>query len=251
MSEALPERERKILDLISEKGMVSVSLLSSCLNVSSVTVRNDLRTLEKKGFILRSRGGVAPNFHPSILDRQRERVEEKNRIAKAAAELVVEGDTVMIEAGTTTALIGRYLVGKRDIHIVTNSTLLFAYTRINPGIHLTLTGGEFRRATESMVGSLALKTIEQFNVKIAFVGTDGFSIEKGMTTHLIEGGEIVKAMAKQAERTILVADSSKYGKAGFVRVLPLKDVDMIISDRDFPESVVALLREEISDFRQV
>lgn len=251
MSETLPERERKIIDLIAEKGMVSVSLLSRHLRVSAVTVRTDLRSLEKKGFIVRSRGGVAPSFHPGILERQRERVEEKIRIARAAADLILDGDTVMIEAGTTTALIGRYLLGKRDIHIVTNSTLLFSYTRVNPGIQLTLTGGEFRRSTESMVGSLALKTLEQFNVRLAFVGTDGFSLEKGMTTHLLEGAEIVKAMAKQADKTILVADSSKYGKAGFVRVLPLKSVGMIITDEGLPGEVVSSLREEIAELKLV
>ena len=134
---------------------------------------------------------------------------------------------------------------------MTNSTLLFSYTRVNPGIQLTLTGGEFRRSTESMVGSLALKTLEQFNVRLAFVGTDGFSLEKGMTTHLLEGAEIVKAMAKQADKTILVADSSKYGKAGFVRVLPLKSVGMIITDEGLPGEVVSSLREEIAELKLV
>jgi DeoR family galactitol utilization operon repressor len=91
-------------------------------------------------------------------------------------------------------------------------------------------GGEFRRATESTVGPIALETISRFNVRLAFVGTDGFTLERGMTTHLIEGAEIVKAMKAHAETTILVADSSKYGKIGFTNVLPLSVMDLILTD---------------------
>jgi DeoR family galactitol utilization operon repressor len=136
----------------------------------------------------------------------------------------------MIEAGTTTALIARYLIGKRNVQVVTNSTLVFSYARLNPALQITMTGGEFRRETESMVGPVALRTIAGLNVRLAFVGTDGFSLERGMTTQLVEGAEIVKAMCERSEATWLVADSSKYGKTGFVSVLPLSQVDGIITD---------------------
>jgi DeoR family galactitol utilization operon repressor len=230
MTEELQERERKILDILSERGSLSVSLLARELGVSDVTVRSDLKVLEERGLLNRTWGGAFPAFHPSILERQRLFIEEKNRIARAAAELVRDGDSVMIEAGTTTALIVRYLLGKRDLHIVTNSTLAFSYARRNPAVSITMTGGEFRFATESMVGPVALRTICGFNVRIAFVGTDGFSLKRGMTTQLVEGAEIVKAVRRQAETTYLVADSSKYGKSGFVSVLSLSEVDGIITD---------------------
>jgi DeoR family galactitol utilization operon repressor len=136
----------------------------------------------------------------------------------------------MIEAGTTTALIARYLTGKRDIHIVTNSTLVFTYARMNPSLQITMTGGEFRRPTESLVGPIALETISRLNVRLAFVGTDGFTLDRGMTTHLMEGAEIVKAMKAHAKTTILAADSSKYGRTGFTTMLPLSDMDLIITD---------------------
>ncbi|GAB1483945.1 hypothetical protein MASR2M78_27620 [Treponema sp.] len=108
-------------------------------------------------------------MHRDILERQRERLEEKNAIARAAADLVHDGDVIMIEAGTTTALIAKHLSGKRDVHIVTNSTLVFAYARLNPSLQITMTGGEFRRATESLVGPVALETIARLNVRLAFV----------------------------------------------------------------------------------
>ncbi len=243
MTEELGERDRRILELLADRGSLSVAALSAELGVSEVTVRSDFKSLEDRGFITRSRGGASPAFHPSILDRQRSMVEEKNRIARAAAELVRDGDAIMIEAGTTTALIAKYLLGKRDIHIVTNSTLVYSYARLNPALSITMTGGEFRRATESMVGPIALRTIADFNVALAFVGTDGFSLENGMTTQLVEGAEIVKAMRIRARETWLVADSSKYGKSGFVGVLPLSAVNGIITDSGLQADVVRSLEQ--------
>jgi len=239
----LTERERIILDHLSGEGSVSVGALARNLGLSEVTIRGDLKTLETKGWINRKRGGAAPAFHRDILERQKVFPERKNAIARAAADLVRDGDVIMIEAGTTTALIARYLAGKRDIHIVTNSTLVFSYARMYPNLQITMTGGEFRRATESMVGPIALETIGRLNVRLAFVGTDGFTLEHGMTTHLMEGAEIVKAMKAHAEATILTADSSKYGKIGFSSVLPLSVMNLILSDTGLDDRAETELRE--------
>jgi DeoR family galactitol utilization operon repressor len=228
----LSGRERVILDRLSAEGSVSVGALARDLGLSEVTIRGDLRALEDKGWINRKRGGAAAAIHRDILERQRIFPEKKNAIARAAAELVRDGDVIMIEAGTTTALIARYLAGKRDVHIVTNSTLVFSYARMYPNLQITMTGGEFRRHTESLVGPIALETVGRLNVRLAFVGTDGFTLERGMTTHLMEGAEIVKAMKSHAKTTVLVADSSKYGKVGFASVLPLSAMDLILTDGD-------------------
>ncbi len=209
--------------------------MSELLNVSVVTIRSDLTDLEQKGVLLRTRGGAVPAYHPNVLERQSLNVEAKSRIAQAAAALVNDGDTIMIEAGTTTALVARHLLGKRFVNIVTNSTLILPFARTNPGIHLTVVGGEFRPASESMVGPLALAELERFHVRLAFVGTDGFSLEGGLTTHLVEGGEIVRRMAGRSEIVVLVADSSKYGKIGFVRVLPVEGVHRLVTDTGLEE----------------
>jgi DeoR family galactitol utilization operon repressor len=247
----LNERERTILKILSERGGVSVSALSTELGLSEVTIRSDLKALEEKGLLNRTRGGATPAIHRDIMERQHERIDEKNRIAKAAADLVRDGDVIMIEAGTTTALIAKYVLGKRDVHIVTNSTLVFAYARLSPTLQITMTGGEFRRPTESLVGPLALDTIEKLNVRLAFVGTDGFSLERGMTTHLVEGAEIVRAMKAHAQTTVLVADSSKYGKVGFASVLPLTKMDLIISDTELDPRAVRELAESNIEVRTV
>jgi DeoR family galactitol utilization operon repressor len=236
-------REKIILDRLSADGAVSVGALARDLGLSEVTIRGDLKTLEEKGWLNRRRGGAAAAVHRDILERQRIFPERKNAIARAAAALVRDGDVIMIEAGTTTALIARYLAGKRDIHIVTNSTLVFSYARMNPNLQITMTGGEFRRPTESLVGPIALETIGRLNVRLAFVGTDGFTLERGMTTHLMEGAEIVKAMKAHAETTVLTADSGKYGKTGFAGVLPLSAMDLILTDRELPDTAWAELRE--------
>jgi DeoR family galactitol utilization operon repressor len=228
--ENLNERKRAILDMLVENSPVSVNDISRSLKVSTVTVRLDLQSLEDNGLIARVRGGALPVFHQSILERQRVRVVEKEAIAKSAAACVSPGDTILVEAGTTTALIVKYLLGKRDVHVVTNNCLALRYARVNPSLHLILTGGNFRPVTESCVGSIALRELEQFHVTYAFIGTDGFSVENGLTTHLVEGAEIVRMMASRAEKSVLVADSGKYGKTGFVSVLPLQEVDMIITD---------------------
>jgi len=230
----LTEREKQIVRMLAEDRGISVTKLSERLGVSAVTIRSDLNNLAKKGVVVRTRGGAAPAFHPNVVVRQNLRVDEKDSIAQAAANLVNDGDTIMIEAGTTTSLIAKYLLGKRFVNIVTNSSLILPFARLNPGIHLTFVGGEFQPATESFVGPIALLDLERFHVRLAFVGTDGFSMDGGLTTHLVDGAEIVRKMAERAEQTILVADSTKFGKLGFVHVLPVREVQILITDGELP-----------------
>jgi DeoR family galactitol utilization operon repressor len=110
MIEKLSSRQREILDVLSGDWSVSVAQISKQLNVSAVTIRNDLDALAENGFIVRTRGGAVPAMNRRILQRQKQFVKEKNRIAKAAAEIIQDGDHIMVSAGTTTALIGKYLV---------------------------------------------------------------------------------------------------------------------------------------------
>jgi DeoR family galactitol utilization operon repressor len=154
-------------------------------------------------------------------------MEEKNHIGRIAASLVRDGDTIMIEVGTTFAAFVKYLLGKRDIKVVTNSTLVLQYRRMNPNIHLTIVGGCFNPLTESFIGPIAVEQLDTFHAKMAFIGCEGFSFKGGLSGHSVESAEITKKMAQQAERTILLADSSKYGKNGFAHIIPISEVDMI------------------------
>jgi DeoR family galactitol utilization operon repressor len=237
-------RERTILDTLLENGAISVANLSRNLAVSEVTIRSDLKSLEEKGLLSRVHGGAVPSIHPQILERRGLHPEEKQAIARNAASLIQSGDTIMIEAGTTTAQVCRYLGGKRDIHIITNSALVFQNAKANPSIKITLCGGEFRGATESFVGSIAAETIRRFNVRYAFVGTDGFSPRQGITTYLLEGGEIITVMKEKAEKIILLADSSKFNKVGTVTIMPLSGVDGIITDVQIGSGAADAMKED-------
>jgi DeoR family galactitol utilization operon repressor len=247
------EREHYIIDSLLEKGSISVADLSRSLDVSEVTIRSDLNALEKRGVLSRVHGGAVPSIHPHILERQNLRTEEKLAIARAAAALVEDGDTIMVEAGTTPALLCRFLGGKRDVHVITNSVLAFTAAKTNRDLKITLAGGEFRAATESFVGPIARETIQRFNVRFAFIGSDGFSAARGITTRLLEGGEIIKVMKDKARETVLLADSTKFGQAGLATILPLSGLDAIITDAHIPANAAAAIKSDrgIKNIREI
>jgi len=230
MSATFAERRKIILEVLTEDGSVNVSGLAKRLGVTPVTARADLATLEEEGVLVRTHGGAVPAFHANILERSRHGLETKSAIAKAAATEIQNGDTVIISAGTTTALIAKYLLGKHDVHIVTNNTLVLTYARMNPQLRVTLVGGEFRASEEGIVGPVALSAIDQFHVSKTFIGIDGASVKQGFTAHFLESADLVRKMADQADEVIVVSDSSKFAKSGFARILPFDGVDTLITD---------------------
>jgi len=227
-----PDRKEVILAQLMETGTVSVSDLSKRLKVTPVTTRADLVALEQEGLLVRTHGGAQLGHHPKIFERMQAGSVYKEKIAKAAADLIENGDTVIITSGTTTALIGKYVLGKRDIHIVTNNTLLLTNVRNNPQIRVTLIGGEFRPEEEGLVGPMALAAIEQFHVAKAFIGIDGASLKQGFTAHTLESAVLVHKMAEQADQVVAIAHSGKFGKHGFARILPFGDVDVLVTDKE-------------------
>lgn len=242
MTGVLTDRKKKILDVLADEGRVNVSELAVAFGVTPVTIRADLMSLEDEGYIVRTHGGATSAFHPGLLDRMRSNRESKTAIAKAAARLVEDGDSLILTAGTTTALIAKYLYGKRDVHLVTNNTLMLMYARNNPQLRVTLLGGDFRPAEEGVVGPLALRAVEQFHVAKAFVGVDGASVKQGFTANSLDSADFVRKMADQAKEVIVVADSGKFGGAGFARILPFDRVHALVTDSnlspDFEQELV-------------
>lgn len=230
MSIERTERETRILGRLARDGSLLVGALSRDLGVSEVTIRTDLRNLEERGLLARTHGGAEATGYRNVLERQLQHAVEKDRIAEAAAELVADNDLIMIEAGTTCSQIVTHLGSRRGVQILTNSTLVVRHARVYPGLTVILTGGTFHRTSESMVGPVALRTIEDFNVRLAFFGTDGFTADRGLTTGFAEGAEVIRAMKARAAEAWLVADSSKYGRAGFVSVMGLADLTGVITD---------------------
>lgn len=219
-----------MLELLARDGELSVAQLSRDLGVSEVTIRGQLRELDGQGLLSRTHGGARPTSVANVLARQHEHSDEKKRIARQAAALVRDDDRIMIEAGTTTSGLVQHLSSHRGVQIVTNSTLVFAHARHNTRLTVILTGGSFHRPSESLVGPVALRALSDFHVRLAFVGTDGFTRQHGLTTQFSEGAEIIRTMHEQADDTWLMADASKFGRAGFVRVLPLVQLAGIITD---------------------
>jgi len=243
LNSSFSDRKKNILELLADDSRLSVAVLAKRLGVSVVTIRTDLTSLEEEGFIVRTHGGAMPTFHPQILERMRQDKERKSAIAKLAAEKISDGETVIISAGTTTALIAKYLLGRRNIHIVTNNTLLLTYARSNPQLRVTLTGGEFRPSEEGVVGPLAMQSLDQVFVSKAFIGVDGASVKHGLTAHLVESADLVRKMASQAEKVYAICDSSKFQKPGFARILPFDGVDGLITDGGLSPEFEADLRE--------
>jgi len=229
------ERRENILQVLADDSSVSVAELAKQLGVTVVTARADLGALEEEGFLVRTHGGAMPAYHPKILERIRKDKDRKSAIAKAAAAEIHGGDTVMISAGTTTALIAKYLLGKRDVHIVTNNTLLLTYARTNPQLRVTLMGGEFRPAEEGIIGPMAIESLDQFHVAKAFIGIDGASVKQGLTAHFVETAELVRKMAEQADEVIVISDSGKFGKPGFARILPFTGVNTLVTDNELTD----------------
>ena len=243
MSATFAERKEVILEALAEDSSVSVSDLAKRLGVSVVTTRTDLASLEEEGILVRTHGGAMPAFHPQILERMRQDKDRKAAIAKTAAKKIQDDETVIISAGTTTALIAKYLLGRRNVHIVTNNTLLLTYARTNPQLRVTLVGGEFRPSEEGLVGPLAIQSLDQVFVSKAFIGVDGVSVKQGFTAHLVESADLVRKMAQQARQVYAICDSSKFGKSGFARILPLDGVDGLITDDKLSAEFESDLRE--------
>ena len=236
MSSSFTKRKTLILEMLMEKSSVGVSELSAQLDVSPVTVRTDLAALEKEGLLVRTHGGAAPAFHSKVFERMQAGKRFKEKIARAAAGMIEDGDTVIITAGTTTALIAKYLLGKHDVHIVTNNTLLLTYARANPQLRVTFIGGEFRPSEEGMVGPMALDALDQFHVSKTFMGIDGASVKQGFTAYFLESAVLVRKMAEQADQVIAIGHSSKFGKHGFARILPFEGVDVLVTDKQLTQN---------------
>ena len=168
------------------------------------------------------------------------------------SEVTVRSDLSRLESlgrlsrthGGAVPVIHPHVFERQNLNIAENSVMALETAKTNPDIRITVTGGEFRRSTDSFVGFIALETIRRFNVKMAFVGTDGFSVKSGITTHLLEGGEVIKTMRERSGKMILLSDSSKYEKTGVVSILPITSVDTIITDSGLSSDAVATVQEK-------
>ncbi|HET7660344.1 MAG TPA: DeoR/GlpR family DNA-binding transcription regulator [Oryzihumus sp.] len=242
------ERQQHILETARTDGRVEVTALAEQLDVTPETVRRDLTALERRGLLRRVHGGAIPverlGFEPAVATREERLVTEKERIAKAAlAELPDEG-TILIDAGTTTGRLAELLPRDRELTVVTNSLTVAGQVATQANLSLYLLGGRVRGRTLACVGEWAERALADIFVDVAFVGTNGLSRERGLTTPDQSEAAVKRAMISSARRAVVLTDHSKVGIDHFALVSPLAEIDTIITDSGLDAETAAELEGE-------
>jgi DeoR family transcriptional regulator of aga operon len=243
------ERRARMLAVIEGASFTRVAELSERFGVSTVTVRGDLERLEADGAVTRIRGGAMPLRAPRerpFEQTQIEAAEQKERIAQAAVRHLASGMSVMLDVGTTTSAIARALVAHaelRELTVITNGlTIALALEPALDRIDVIVAGGTLRQLQHSLVPPLADGVLGRVHSDLAFIGCTGVDGVAGVTNINLPESEVKRAMIAAAARTVVVADSSKLGRAHIGRVADLGAVDLLITGADAPRSGLAALR---------
>ena len=228
------ERQREILQLARTNGRVDVTALADGFTVTAETIRRDLTTLERAGVLRRVHGGAIPveriGFEPALATRDAVLTDEKERIAKVALAEVPEEGAIILDAGTTTARLAQALPGDRELTVVVNSPVLATTLGTRSNLNVLLLGGRIRGKTLAAVDDWALRPLADLYVDVAFLGTNGCSVERGLTTPDPAEAAVKRAMIAAARRSVLLADHTKIGNDYFARFGSLADLDLLITD---------------------
>jgi DeoR family fructose operon transcriptional repressor len=228
------ERHQQILGRARADGRVDVSALARELDVTPETVRRDLSALERHGLVRRVHGGAIPverlGFEPGLADREGLLSVEKELIAKAALDELPDGGSIILDAGTTTVRLAEMLPTDRELTVVTHALPVATVLATRPGITLHLVGGTVRGRTLAAVGSWALRDLADIQADVVFLGTNGLTVEHGLTTPDLAEAAVKRALVAAARRVVVLADHTKIGRADFAYVAPLSDVDTVITD---------------------
>lgn len=228
------ERQQQILAEARRDGRVDVASLAAALDVTPETVRRDLTVLERHGLVRRVHGGAIPveqlGFEPGLAQREGLLSGEKDRIAKAALDELPAGGAIALDAGTTTVRLAELLPTDRELTVVTHALPVATVLATRPGITLHLLGGTVRGRTLAAVGTWALRSLADVHVDVAFMGTNGLSVEHGLTTPDLAEAAVKRALLQAARRAVVLADHSKLGRRDFAQVAPLADVDTLVTD---------------------
>jgi DeoR family transcriptional regulator, aga operon transcriptional repressor len=244
-------RRDRLLAQLREHDFVRVADLAQRFEVSEVTVRSDLDALEARGLLRRVRGGAVPRSAAPV-ERPFEEAEvaaaeQKRAIARAAAASVADGDTVVLDVGTTTTAIAQELAARGDLTDVTiftsSLTIALALEPATPRLTVVVTGGTLRPKQHSLVEPLAGLVLASIRAGKAFLGCNGVDVDVGVTNVNLPETEVKKLIIRQSQQRVVVADASKLGQVALAHVCDLDDVDLLITSGDADPDLVAALRD--------
>ena len=232
------ERRTKILALLEANGLVKVNELSNLFNVSDVTIRNDLAQIENKGFLIRTRGGAIKSQRTGIdfklTEKAKQHSLEKQAIGKKASELIKDGDTVIIDSGTTTLELAKNLNGFENLIVITNALNIASQLVNSEKIKVIMLGGMIRQNSLSLIGPIAENNVKNYFCDKLFMGVDGIDSHYGITTPNTEEAHLNKLMIEISKEVIVLADSSKFLRRSFAFISPITKINTIITDKNIP-----------------
>ena len=241
------ERRRAILEILRRDGRVLVAELARHFETSQVTIRKDLEDLHAHGLVHRTHGGGLPAREgalddPTLREKAKLHRKEKLQIAAAAARQVSEGQVVILDSGTTTTAIAHALRGFRNLTILTNAVNI-ATELSGAAVDVILTGGTLRKNSFSLVGPIAEDTLRRLNADVLFLGVDGFDVHYGLSTPNLLEAKVNRMMVEVARRTVVVCDSSKFGRRSLSMIAPTSAVHQVITDRGIPKADLRALKK--------
>lgn len=228
-------RQRKILELVAREGHVRVGDLSELFGVSAVTVRSDLDWLNEQELVKRTHGGaVLPTvlrFERSFEETSRERIEVKRQIGRTAARSVTDGETIILDVGSTTTELAKALSPKlQNVVVITNGLKIALLLERHAGITVVLTGGTLRDKQHSLINPFATVLLQELNVDRAFIGCNGVHPSRGITNANLQEAEVKRAMIASSHRAVVVADSTKVMNVSTAQVASIDRIDGLYTD---------------------
>ncbi|HKM80317.1 MAG TPA: transcriptional repressor AgaR [Candidatus Acidoferrum sp.] len=241
------ERSRAILEMLQTDGRVLVRDLAQRFRTSVITIRKDLEHLHHQGQLERTHGGALPLKIGALNDKtlqEKERLhrQEKTRIAAAAVRMIRQGQVIILDSGTTTTAIARACRHFRSLTVITNGTNI-ARELAGTSVEVILTGGVLRNNSYSLVGPLAEESLRMLSADLFFLGVDGFDLHYGVTTPNLLEARVNRVMTESARRTVVVCDSSKFGKRSLSLIIPTEAVHETITDKNISRGDLKVLRE--------
>lgn len=242
------ERHRFIISQLQERDSVSVQELCERLGVSSVTIRKDLKLLEDRNMLYRTHGGATLNSpytsDRTVFEKEKLQSDEKVAIGRYAASLVMADDSIIIASGTTVQAMAREIQPLGTLTVVTSALNVALQLIQHSHVEILQLGGALRKTSTSVAGIYAERILQDFFCSKLFLGVDGIDLELGLTTTSAQEAQLNRKMITASQKTIVLADSSKFGKRGFGRICGITEVDEIITDKGVSPTILKQLERE-------